>query len=527
MSVPAHDQRDFDFAEKYGLEILPVIKPEEVPEKDVAAEEAYTGPGVLINSGRFNDMDNTDAMAAITGWLEENNRGKKAVSFRLRDWGISRQRYWGTPIPVIHCPDCGIVPVPEEELPVKLPEEADILENGGSPLPELDQFKRTRCPKCEREDARRDTDTMDTFVESSWYFLRYCSPRYEDGMFEKKAVDYWMPVDQYIGGVEHAVMHLLYSRYFMRVLNTLGMVSFKEPFTRLLTQGMVCKETVSCPEHGFLFPEEVKRESGENAFCKKCDRGVETGRVIKMSKSKKNVVNPNDLLERYGADVTRLICLFAAPPERDLEWSEQGVEGGYRFLNRVWRLAQDWMGPIQPVAAYAGSPDEMGGDLRDLYRKIHETIRRVTGDIEDRFHFNTAISAVMELVNAMYGIYRSKAEEALTAGVMRLGLETAVLLLSPMVPHFSEEIWSALGHERSVLLEPWPDYRKDALQKEEMTIVVQVNGKLRSRFDVSADADDATLKETALADARVQKFIAGKAIRKIIVVKKKLVNIVV
>ncbi|MFW6331761.1 MAG: leucine--tRNA ligase [Thermodesulfobacteriota bacterium] len=526
MSVPAHDQRDFDFARKYGLEIIVVVQPEGEPLDGASMDEAYTGEGIMVNSGQFDGMSNENAKEAVAAHMDQEGIGKKTVSYRLRDWGISRQRYWGAPIPMIHCDRCGVVPVPESDLPIELPEEADLLEGGKSPLPTLESFIRTPCPRCGGSEARRETDTMDTFVESSWYFDRYCSPDCDTAMFDRKAVDYWMPVDQYIGGVEHAILHLLYSRYFTRVLHDLGLIDCKEPFTRLLTQGMVCKETTACPEHGFLFPGQVDW-SEEAARCSICRNAVTVGRVEKMSKSKRNVIDPNTLLEAYGADTTRLFCLFAAPPERDLEWSEQGVEGGYRFLNRVWRLARDWMEPTRPVTAYADSPDELDGDLRDLYRKIHETIRRVTGDIEDRFHFNTAISAVMELVNAMYGIDRSKAAEGPTAGVMRLGLETAILLLSPMVPHFSEEIWSALGHENSVLLAAWPEYRKEALQKEEMTIVVQVNGKLRSRFDISADADDETLKETALADERVQKFIADKTIRKVIVVKKKLVNIVV
>ena len=526
MSVPAHDQRDFDFARKYGLEIIVVVQPEGESLEGAAMDEAYTGEGIMVTSGRFDGMSNEDAKEAIAAHMDQEGIGKKTVSYRLRDWGISRQRYWGAPIPMIHCDRCGVVPVPESDLPIELPEEADLLEGGKSPLPTLESFLRTTCPQCGGDKARRETDTMDTFVESSWYFDRYCSPDCDTAMFDRKSVDYWMPVDQYIGGVEHAILHLLYSRYFTRVLHDLGLIDCKEPFTRLLTQGMVCKETTSCPEHGFLFPGQVDW-SEEAPNCTICRNAVTVGRVEKMSKSKRNVIDPNTLLEAYGADTTRLFCLFAAPPDRDLEWSEQGVEGGYRFLNRVWRLARDWMEPTRPVTAYADSPDELEGDLRDLYRKIHETIRRVTGDIEDRFHFNTAISAVMELVNAMYGIDRSKAAEGPTAGVMRLGLETAVLLLSPMVPHFSEEIWSALGHEQSVLLATWPEYRKDALQKEEMTIVVQVNGKLRSRFDISADADDETLKKTALADERIQKFISDKMIRKVIVVKKKLVNIVV
>ena len=326
MSVPAHDQRDFDFARKYGLEIVVVIQPEGETLDPETMEAAYAGEGLLVNSGDYNGMENRSAMTHINQWLEKQGLGKPTVSFRLRDWGISRQRYWGTPIPVIHCKTCGVVPVPESQLPVTLPEDADLLENGGSPLPTLDFFARTTCPECGREDAHRDTDTMDTFVESSWYFIRYCSPRCDTAMFDPDAVKYWMPVDQYIGGVEHAILHLLYSRYFMRVLNTLGLIDFKEPFSRLLTQGMVCKETLTCPEHGYVFPEDAV-PSGDGFKCSKCHSDIEVGRVIKMSKSKKNVIDPNTLLEKYGADITRLFCLFAAPPERDLEWNDDGVEG--------------------------------------------------------------------------------------------------------------------------------------------------------------------------------------------------------
>ncbi|MGB5615501.1 MAG: leucine--tRNA ligase, partial [Desulfobacterales bacterium] len=336
MSVPAHDQRDFEFAQKYGLEVIVVVKPLDSELDEDSMTEAYVGDGILVNSGPFDGMGNKRAQNEIAKYLEKHQIGKKTVSFRLRDWGISRQRYWGAPIPMIHCPDCGIVPVSESALPVLLPEDADLLEGGRSPLPVLDSFIRTSCPQCGHAGARRETDTMDTFVESSWYFERYCSPRYAKGMFNRDAVDYWMPVDQYIGGVEHAILHLLYSRYYTRVLRDLGLVDYKEPFTRLLTQGMVCKESFVCGEHGFLLPEEVDDKT-ETLCCAKCGRSVTVGRVEKMSKSKKNVVDPNVLLEKYGADTTRLFCLFAAPPERDLEWSEQGVDGGYRFLTRVWR----------------------------------------------------------------------------------------------------------------------------------------------------------------------------------------------
>jgi leucyl-tRNA synthetase len=344
-------------------------------------------------------------------------------------------------------------------------------------------------------------------------------------MFNTREVDYWMPVDQYIGGVEHAILHLLYSRYFTRVLKSMGLVRYKEPFTRLLTQGMVCKETISCATHGWLLPDESEYRDGAH-HCKKCGEPARVGRVEKMSKSKKNVIDPNTLLERYGADTTRLFCLFAAPPERDLEWSEQGVEGGFRFLNRVWRLVHRYMGAVRDVQPFQGSPDELDGGLRDLYRKTHETIKKVTRDIEDRFHFNTAISAVMELVNAIQGA-EIRGKDPRAVGVMRLAISSVVLLLAPIVPHLAEEIWAALGFQSSILLAPWPTFRDDALVKDELLVVIQVNGKLRSRLNFPSDTDDETIKTAALADERVQKFTEGKTVKKVIVVKKKLVNIVV
>jgi leucyl-tRNA synthetase len=524
MSVPAHDQRDFEFARKYDLDIVVVVKPHDDDLDPVTMTEAYAGEGTMVNSGLFNGMDNIKALDEIASYLEEKGFGKKTVSFRLRDWGISRQRYWGAPIPIIHCKTCDIVPVPEEDLPILLPENVGLLEGGKSPLSTLESFVSTTCPICGSREARRETDTKDTFVESSWYFERYCSPDCDSGMFDSKSVDYWMPVDQYIGGVEHAILHLLYSRYFTRVLKDFGLVKYKEPFTRLLTQGMVCKETVSCPEHGFLLPEEVDG-TDEDRYCKKCRQVATVGRVEKMSKSKKNVIDPSILLEKYGADTTRLFCLFAAPPERDLEWNEQGVEGGYRFLNRVWRLGYKWMDSIRVAEPFDGHPGQVEGDSRDVVKKTHETIKKVTKDIEDRFHFNTAISAIMELVNTMYGVDIDKSPQKIA--VMRLAMESVTRLLSPFVPHFAEELWSALGFESSILLASWPSYREDALVKDELLIVVQVNGKLRSRFNVDTDADDDTIKEMAFSDERVQKFIDGKPVKKVIVVKKKLVNIVV
>jgi leucyl-tRNA synthetase len=428
---------------------------------------------------------------------------------------------------MIHCPSCGIVPVNLEDLPVILPEDAALLENGGSPLPVLNAFKQVQCPRCGRKDAVRDTDTMDTFVESSWYFLRYCSPHCETAMFDKEAAQYWMPVDQYIGGVEHAILHLLYSRYFTRVLHELDLIDIKEPFEHLLTQGMVCKETLTCPKDGYLFPEEAHEKNGI-WICRKCGSEIELGRVIKMSKSKKNVIDPNILLERYGADTTRLFCLFAAPPERDLEWSEQGVEGSYRFLNRVWRLALLWMEKIKLLKPYEGTIDALTGDWKELYKKTHQTIQKVTEDLDDKFHFNTAISAVMELVNLMYQMETAMAEVGRKeSAVMKKALETVLLLLSPMVPHITEELWSAMGNSPSIQFVPWPAYREDALIADELLIVVQVNGKLRGRFNISADASDEAIREKALANEYISKFTVDKPIKKVIVVQKKLVNIVI
>ena len=525
MSVPAHDQRDFDFARKYGLDIVVVIDRQDEPLDAETMTEAFSQEGIMVNSGEFDGLPNRQAMEAIATYLDDHDMGRKTVNFRLRDWGISRQRYWGTPIPVVHCEDCGVVPVPEDELPILLPENADLLEGGQSPLPDLEGFRQTDCPKCGRKDSRRETDTMDTFVESSWYFERYCSPRCTTGMFDKAAVDYWMPVDQYIGGVEHAVLHLLYSRYYTRVLAAFGLINYKEPFTRLLTQGMVCKETVSCPEHGFLFPDDVQEQNGQPT-CHLCGKPVLVGRVEKMSKSKKNVIDPNTLLNQYGADTTRLFCLFAAPPERDLEWNEQGVDGGYRFLNRVWRLVWRWIDTIDGVTVFDGDDAHLSPPLRALFKKVHQTTHKVTHDIEDRFHFNTAISAVMELVNVFSGeaIQPASDEEA---GVIRLGLERIALLLSPIVPHFAEEIWEHLGHAPSILQAPWPSYREAALVRDEWIIVVQVNGKLRSRLTVDAGTDKAVIEEMALADERARKFIGDKPVHKVVVVPGKLVNIVV
>lgn len=520
MAVPTHDQRDFEFAEKYGLERRIVIQPEEKKLHPERMTEAYLGEGVMVNSGPFNGMHNLKAMDAIIDYLEEKGCGKRTVNYRLKDWGISRQRYWGNPIPIIYCDSCGTVPVPDHDLPVILPHEVEIKSMGGSPLKNCGEFVNTACPQCGRP-AKRETDTMDTFVESSWYFERFACPQYDTSPLERDKVDYWMPVDQYIGGIEHAVLHLLYARFFTKVLRDMGLVKVDEPFSNLLTQGMVCKETFRCETHGWLYLEEV-----EEGKCTHCSKPVQVGRIEKMSKSTKNIVDSESLIKRYGADTARLFCLFAAPPERDLDWSDQGVEGSFRFLNRVWRMVVDHLSLLTPLNPFEGK-----AELDDRQRKLrfitHTTIKKVTRDIEDRFHFNTAISAIMELVNAIYQFDLKEIRDELTLAVIKESIETVIILLSPMAPHLAEELWEKLGKKESILRTPWPAYDTAAVIEEEVVIVIQVNGKLRSRITVPVDTSDEEIKKSALADEKTQRWTAGKEIKKVIVVPKKLVNVVV
>jgi leucyl-tRNA synthetase len=485
MAVPTHDQRDFEFARKYDLPLKVVIQPEGETLDPATMDAAYTESGIMVNSGRFDGMRNDAAKAAIADYLQEAGCGKKTVNFRLRDWGISRQRYWGNPIPVIYCDVCGVVPVPEKDLPVRLPMDVEFTGEGGSPLAKMESFIHVSCPKCGAA-ARRETDTMDTFVQSSWYFLRYCCPDFQSGPLDRKRVDYWMSVDQYIGGIEHAVLHLLYARFFTKVMRDLGYVACHEPFTNLLTQGMVIKDGA------------------------------------KMSKSKGNVVDPNSLIERYGSDTARLFSLFAAPPEKDLDWNDQGVEGSFRFLNRVWKLVHDRLALVKnagPVNVAGLSAEE-----RILRRAVHKAIKKVTEDIEDRFHFNTAIAAVMELLNVLLS---AEASTPQAGPVMKEALESLVLLLAPFVPHITEELWQRLGHDRPLSDTPWPEYDKDAAVDDEVLMVVQVNGKLRSKITVAAGTDEESLKAIALADDKVQPFLQGVQVRKVICVQGKLVNIVV
>ena len=525
MAVPTHDQRDFEFAKAYNLPLKVVVNPVGGELDTASMDKAHEEDGILVNSGKFSGMESSVAREAINQYLESKGLGEGAITYRLRDWLISRQRYWGAPIPIIYCDKCGIVPVPEKDLPVVLPLDANLTPTGGTPLPSLKGFVETTCPGC-HGDARREVDTMDTFVESSWYFNRYTCPDYQEGPLDKARNDYWMPVDQYIGGIEHAVLHLLYSRFFTKVLRDMGLVGQDEPFVNLLTQGMVCKETLRCSQHGWLDPHDVIEENLEVYNCRICGNRAEIGRKEKMSKSKGNVVDPGDLVKRYGADTVRLFCLFASPPEKDLEWSDRGVEGSARFLNRLWRLVYEEHEKLRSVPSYDGS-EILQGELRDLHRKTHQTIKKVTEDIEQRFHFNTAISAVMELVNAIYQFLSEDGDGPEAFAVLRLAVETAVILISPMVPHIADEMWEALGHVGSVVQEPWPQWDEAAVVEEMQLIVVQVNGKLRSRVHVSPNASKEDIQRAALSDERIRTFIGDEPVRKVVVVQGKLVNVVV
>lgn len=523
MAVPAHDQRDFEFARRYGIGVKPVIQPVGQPTLDgEAMTEAWTGPGVLFNSGRFDGLDNETAKGKIAAAFEAEGIGRRTVTWRLRDWGISRQRYWGNPIPMIHCEKCGIVPVPVEALPVPLPDDVDFT-GSGNPLERHSGWKQAACPTC-GGGAQRETDTMDTFMESSWYFLRYCCSDLKDAPLDRKRVDYWMPVDHYVGGIEHAVLHLLYARFFHKALRDVGEVSCKEPFSRLLTQGMVRKDTHRCPTHGWRYPTEVIQRGAE-LLCAECEAVIQVGRNEKMSKSKHNVVDPNDLIAGYGADTARLFMLFAAPPEQDLEWNDSGVNGAWRFLNRVWRMVLEVLERAPGAVAAKSMP--AGEAEKGLYRKSHATIAKVTEDLE-RLQFNTGIAAVMELVNE-WGTYLGSSEGPLSgegAAVARQVGETVVRLLGPYVPHMTEELWHEMGGEGYLSLSSWPTVDGAALVLEEITLVVQVNGKLRGRLTFPASMSQGEMEGLALADGAVAGHLAGKVVRKVIWVPGRLMNIV-
>ncbi|HEX2139747.1 MAG TPA: leucine--tRNA ligase [Woeseiaceae bacterium] len=481
MAVPGHDQRDHEFAARHGLPIRQVIAPADGREVDVSAAP-FTEHGILINSGEFDGLNFSEAFDAVADWIERSGRGERRVHYRLRDWGVSRQRYWGAPIPIVYCNACGAVPVPESQLPVVLPEDVEF-KGIGSPLKQMPEFYQTTCPRCGGE-AERETDTFDTFVESSWYFARYSCPDSTAAMLDEREA-YWMPVDQYTGGIEHAILHLLYARFWQKLMRDFGLSSAGEPFTNLLTQGMVLKDGA------------------------------------KMSKAKGNTVDPQQLIDRYGADTVRLFMMFTAPPEQALEWSDEGVQGAHRFLKRFWHAVQQHVEGDRPPPLDPAALGEAGKELR---RKTHRTIAKVSDDVGRRYTFNTAVAAVMELLNA---VSRFEDDSAAGRAVVREALESAVLLLSPIVPHICHELWQALGHATAPVEERWPAADESALAQSMIEIVVQVNGKLRGRISVAADAGEDVISEMALADANVQRFVADRTIRKTIVVPGRLVNVVV
>ncbi|MCS6952732.1 MAG: leucine--tRNA ligase [Bryobacterales bacterium] len=480
MAVPAHDERDFEFCTRYGIPVRPVIRPVDGKLPDPAAMQgAFTEDGICENSGEFSGLPSAEARRRMTEKAERECFGKAAVTYRLRDWGISRQRYWGTPIPVIHCAECGIVPVPEHELPVVLPLNVQITGRGRSPLETVPEFVNAPCPRCRRP-ARRETDTMDTFIDSSWYFYRYCDPHNRQAPFDPQKIAYWFPIDQYIGGVEHAILHLIYARFFTKVMRDLGLVKNDEPAARLFTQGMVIKDGA------------------------------------KMSKSKGNVVSADETAERYGADTARLFVLFAAPPEKDVDWQDAGVEGMYRFLGRVYRFVTRNVDRL----GQAASGEETEADRR-VRRRLHQTIRKVTEDFETRWHFNTSIAAIMELVNELHA-----SEAELSPPVLAEVLEKLVLLMGPFAPYVAEEMWEELGRAGPVFRQSWPSYDPELAREELAEVVLQVNGRVRSRLLVPFGVPREELERQALADDKIRSYIAGKAVAKVIVVPDKLVNVV-
>ncbi|WP_291320120.1 leucine--tRNA ligase [Desulfonatronospira sp.] len=492
MAVPAHDQRDLEFARKYNLPVRVVVKPlgmdEPLPDE---LDTAFVDPGLAVNSGQFNNKPTSQVQEEIADYLEGLQAGLRAVNYRLRDWNISRQRFWGAPIPVIYCQTCGIVPVPPGDLPVVLPQEAEMPRDGRSPLPDLESFVQVDCPECGQK-ARRETDTMDTFVESSWYFARFTAPRKNDDAFDPEAIKYWLPVDQYIGGIEHAILHLLYARFFVKALRDTGYWDLDEPFAHLLTQGMVLKDGA------------------------------------KMSKSKGNVVDPDEMIQRFGADTVRLYCLFASPPEKDLEWSDSAIEGSYRFLNRLWRLVHELSGVISPVGpCMAMEGTKLTPEENELRTAEHEAMRRATRDMLDRFQFNTAIAACMELLNTIGQRRQSLRESPNGPQVLSSALSTVLTVLAPITPHICEELWSHMGYRQSLAWSRWPEYDSRALVRQEVTVVIQVNGKLRSSMNVPVDMDQEELKSLCLEDEKVKKHIQDKNVVKVIIVPQKLVNIVV
>ncbi|MCK4283711.1 MAG: leucine--tRNA ligase, partial [Candidatus Brocadiae bacterium] len=539
MAVPAHDQRDFEFAGEYGLPVTVVIQPEGGELKADEMTEAHEGPGVMVNSGPFDGTAVPERVHQVIEYLEKNDMGEADVNYRLRDWLVSRQRYWGAPIPIVHCPDCGRVPVPEDQLPVLLPDDVDFTPRGKSPLAFVEEFVRTNCPSCGGR-AERETDTIAQWLCSCWYFLRYISPRLQEKPFDREQVGKWLPVDLYIGGVEHAVLHLLYSRFIVKVLKDAGHIGFVEPFSALFTQGMICKESYICTRCGKI----VSDDPNVREPCK-CDVGVglherlEQGvevvaRLDKMSKSKGNVVTFDEVLERYGADTLRLYTLAIGPPEKDAEWQDSGMIGYYRFLNRLWDVVVAHEADFKNVPPAAVRPEDLEGDWKRVYGLAHATIKKVTDDIEKRWHFNTAIAAIISLLNELQKLPLREsydgteaAQELAQFGVFRFVIERIVRLLAPFVPHISEQLWSRMGGAPSVFRQSWPEYDEESARTEEVEMPVQVNGKVRDRIVVPRDEDERTVRQRALALDNVRKYTGGKEIEQVVVVPNRIVNIVV
>ncbi len=525
MGVPAHDERDFEFAKKYDLAIVPVIDVDGRTYSTAAWQPWYSEHGRCVNSGKYDGLDFRAATDQVAADLKRLDLGEKQVTWRLRDWGISRQRYWGCPIPMIHCPACGTVPVPEEQLPVLLPENL-VPDGSGNPLLKDEAFLACACPRC-GGGARRETDTMDTFVDSSWYFLRYACAGNDSAMLDSR-VHYWLPVDQYIGGIEHAILHLLYARFWTRVLRDLGAVEFKEPFENLFTQGMVLNEAfyrrIESGRIEYYDPADVETlvdKGGSRTVLKTDGKDVQSGGVVTMSKSKKNGVDPQALVDEFGADTARLFTMFAAPPEQTLEWSDEGVQGAYRFIKRLWKAVHEHVlaGPAPRI-----DKAQLDEAQRAMRRQAHHTLAKVSDDIGRRRTFNTAIAAVMELLNSLAKFPHATPNDR---SVAQEALEIAVMCLSPIIPHATHALWRALGHSTALIDERWLQVDAAALEQSSVQIVVQVNGKLRAHITVPADADDESLRAAALADPHVQKFVGGAPVRKVIVVRGKLVNVVV
>ena len=524
---PAHDQRDLDFARKYGLDVIPVVMPKKLrgTEKgdaflaDLAASnEAFDGDGVAVNSEFLDGLRVAEAKKAEIGKLEEQGEGVGSVQFRLRDWGVSRQRYWGCPIPVIHCPDCGIVPVPADQLPVTLPEDVDF-DAPGNPIARHPTWKQTTCPTC-GGGAERETDTFDTFFESSWYFARYCDSGNTEKGFERGAADYWLGVDQYIGGIEHAVLHLLYSRFFTRALKACGYLGIDEPFEGLLTQGMICHETYKDEDDAWLFPTQVRQDEAGKPVHVDTGAPVTVGRSEKMSKSRKNVVDPVHIIESYGADTARLFMLSDSPPDRDLDWTDAGIDGAWRYVNRLWRMVTE--PKVAPGAPGTAVPDDLVGKADKAHRAVHKTVAAVTDDLE-RFHFNKAVARIRELTNQLDEL---GSDDAGAPVVLREGLEAVVRLIGPLMPHLAEELWRQLGHEDLVADTPWPEADASLLVEDSVTVAVQVNGKTRGTVELPKDVAKEEAEEAALALPGVTKQIERKTIRRIIVVPNRIINVV-